>query len=217
MNRKLFLLLLGLVLSLGLSIVAERVHGENWPEFRGPTGQGISTAKGLPIRWSPAIGQTPARNVRWKVDVAGKGWSSPVVAGGRIYLTSAVSVDSAKPNDQSLRALCLDAATGAIEWDVEVFQQYHTTSGRVHGKNSHASPTPIVDGNGLFVHFGANGTARLTLDGEIVWKNREIKYNMVHGNGGSPVLVDNLLVFSCDGSDRPFVIRRLEKNLLPCP
>src|SRR5262245_30154580 len=87
----------------------------DWPEFRGPTGQGIVTGTTLPIEWSPK------KNVVWKQALPGKAWSSPVVADGKIYLTNAVSIAGGK-DDQSLRALCLEAAGGKILWDQEVFQ-----------------------------------------------------------------------------------------------
>jgi outer membrane protein assembly factor BamB len=193
-------------MTLSMAVSNVPVQAENWPEFRGPTGQGHSTAKGLPLRWSTT------ENVRWKVDIQGKGWSSPIVVRGRIYLTTAVSRKTGNGNNQSLRALCLDAASGITRWDVEVFVQDGEAAERIHRENSHASPTPVSDGKHLFVHFGTHGTACLTLDGEIVWKTRELKYNQRHGNGGSPVLVDDVLVVSCDGADVQFVVALDRKN-----
>ena len=106
---------------------------------------------------------------------------------------------------QSLRALCVDASAGKIVWDVEVFEQPEGV--RIHETNSHASATPITDGKRLFVHFGTHGTACLNLaDGEVVWRNQELKYSPQHGNGGSPVLIDNRLIVSCDGTDEQFVV-----------
>eukprot|EP00913_Durusdinium_trenchii_P028411 g26639.t1 len=160
---------------------------------------GHSSATGLPTQWSPT------KNVRWSVPIAGEGWSSPVVLKGKIYLTSAVKPEGGKGNDRSLRTLCLDAVTGTEIWNVEVFKQSDATTQRVHRKNSHASPTPITDGKHLFVHFGTQGTACLTLDGKVVWKMRELKYRPQHGNGGSPVLVEGMLFVSCDGSDIQYV------------
>lgn len=172
---------------------------ENWPQFRGPGGQGHSSATNLPSHWSPT------ENVTWKVSIPGLGWSSPVHWNGRIYLTTAVPRGPEGSNDQSLRALCLDAASGDVLWNVEVFQQDGEQTERIHSKNSHASPTPVTDGTHVFVHYGTQGTACLTLAGDVVWTNRELRYLPQHGNGGSPILVDDLLVVCCDGSDTAFV------------
>lgn len=182
------------------AIASTTAFAEDWTEFRGPTGQGHSTAKGLPATWDAK------KNVRWSVVVPGAGWSSPIVYRGKIYLTSAVEPEEGRGNkDRSLRTLCFDAATGATLWNVEVFKQNDATTQRIHKKNSHASPTPITDGQHVYVHFGTQGTACLTLDGKIVWKMRGLKYRPQHGSGGSPVLVDGLLIVSCDGSDVQFV------------
>jgi outer membrane protein assembly factor BamB len=169
---------------------------EDWPEFRGPTGQGLAQGR-LPLKWGPEL------NVAWKQPIPGLGWSSPIVCHGRIYLTTAVPGSGA--GDQSLRALCLDAGTGKLLWSTEVFRQDGKTAPRIHGKNSHASPTPLTNGRRLYVHFGHQGTACLDLDGNVVWRNSSLTYQPVHGNGGSPVLVDDALIFSADGGDRQFV------------
>jgi outer membrane protein assembly factor BamB len=173
-------------------------HADDWTEFRGPTGQGISTATGLPTHWSTS------QNVAWRVELPGRGWSSPVLLGKRVYLTTAVPIESDASGSQSLRALCVDADSGDMIWNVEVFQQ--AARAPMHGKNSHASATPVTDGKRLFVHFGPHGTACLNLEnGKILWRNEDLKYSPVHGNGGSPVLVKGLCVVSCDGSDHQFV------------
>jgi len=173
----------------------------DWPQFRGPGGQGHAVATGLPTEW------TATRNVRWKVAIPGLGWSSPVCIGDRIYLTTAVSGTKGEQDDQSLRAVCLDMATGRTIWNREVFSgNVVPTIDLLHSKNSHASPTPASDGKSLFVHFGTEGTARLDLKtGGVIWKNRQLRYIPRHGNGGSPALVGNLLVVACDGQDIDFV------------
>lgn len=183
---------------LGLSLQISTARGENWPEFRGPTGQGIVRDKPLPTEWSNT------KNVVWKQPIPGLGWSSPIVFNGRIYLTTAVLDDKTK--DQSLRALCLDVQTGKVVWDKEVFKENGKTAPKIHSKNSHASPTPLTDGQRLYVHFGHDGTAALDFDGNILWTQTSLKYKPVHGNGGMPILVDDLLVFSCDGGDKQFVV-----------
>ena len=111
------------------------------------------------------------------------------------------------PDDQSLRAICLDIKTGKTVWDQEVFSRNHvSTRGLLHSKNSHASPTPISDGKKLYVHFGTEGTAALDLaSGRIAWKMQDLAYVPRHGNGGSPALVDGLMVVTCDGQDVDYV------------
>jgi len=176
------------------------IHAEDWPEFRGPTGQGHVRGT-LPLQWGPN------KNIAWKQPLPGNGWSSPVVVNGRIYLTTAAPAAAAgKESDLSVRTLCLDAASGKTLWDTEVFQQNGKSAPRIHAKNSHASPTPLCDGKVLYVHFGHQGTACLDLDGKVLWRNTDLKYAPVHGNGGTPILVDNLLVFSIDGSDKQVVV-----------
>ena len=176
---------------------ALRIHGapgvnnNDWPQFRGPTGQGHSTETGLPIEWSES------RNIVWKTPVPGRGWSSPVVADGRIWLTTAI-----KDKGASLRALAYDVENGRELINVEVF--HLRSADRTNPKNSHASPTPIVEGDRVYVHFGAQGTAALSTSGEIIWKTR-LPYESQHGNGGSPTLYGDLLIVSCDGSDDAFV------------
>ena len=170
----------------------------DWPQFRGPTGQGISTATNLPLEWNATT------NVAWKVELPGKGWSSPVLAKGRIYLTAAVPDEGG--GEITLRAVCLDAASGSIIWNTEVFRPDPGSATTMHKKNTAASPTPIVTADRLFVHFGHMGTAALDLTGKVVWKLEELKYPPVHGTGGSPILVEGALVFSCDGKADPFIV-----------
>ena len=171
----------------------------DWPQFRGPNGDGVSTATNLPVKWDEKT------NVAWKTAIPGRGWSSPSLYKGRIYLTSAVPVDESS-KDLSLRTICVSADSGKVIWNEEVFLQPGDKSPRIHDKNSHASPTPLVEDDRVYVHFGHQGTACLDLQGKIVWQNRTIAYNPVHGNGGSPILVDGVLIFSCDGGSDPFVV-----------
>jgi hypothetical protein len=181
------------ITSLGAAPIAQRdLPTDDWPQFRGPTGQGHSDARGLPLEWSES------RNVRWKTPVPGRGWSSPVVAGGRVWVTTAITGSGA-----SLRALAFDADTGREAVNVEVFRIRNGDLSNL--KNSHASPTPVVEGDRVYVHFGAQGTAALTTSGEILWTVR-LPYQSQHGNGGSPVLYADLLILSCDGSDDAFVV-----------
>jgi len=183
---------LALSLLLALAWSGAVTQADDWPQFRGPSGQGQSAETGLPIAWSES------QNVVWKTAVPGRGWSSPVVAGGRVWVTTSVDGKGA-----SLRALAFDVASGREAVNVEVFRL--RSADLTNPKNSHASPTPIVEGDRLYVHFGAEGTAALTTSGEIVWTAR-FPYDSQHGNGGSPVLYGDLLIFSCDGSNDAFVV-----------
>ena len=177
-----------------LALCGVAARGQDWPQFRGPSGQGYAEARGVPLHW----GET--QNVKWKVPVAGRGWSSPVVAQGRVWLTTSVEMPAAgrEKAGLSLRALAFDAETGKRLVDVEVFRL--TDLRPLNEKNSFASPTPILDGDRVYVHFGADGTAALSASGEILWKAR-YNYDSQHGGGGSPILYNGLLIFNCDGNE----------------
>lgn len=167
-----------------------------WPEFRGPSGQGVSVATNVPVEWSTN------KNIAWRQPLRGKGWSSPVLANGRLYLTSGVEKIS-RPG-QSLRVSCRNATTGEKLWLTEVFS--NEGSHYSHRKNSLASPTPIVSGDRIYAHFGELGTACLDLAGNVLWTNRSFHYASRHGNGGSPVLVEDALIFNADGKTNPCVV-----------
>ncbi len=175
--------------------VETAVSGLDWPEFRGPTGQGVSEAKDIPLAWNANS------NVLWQTQIPGKGWSSPVISGGRIYLTSAISEGS----DTSLHVIALEEATGEMSWNVEVLRATSTATKQKHDKNSLASPTPIVRDGHVYAHFGHMGTAAVDLSGKVVWTQTALQFPPVHGNGGSPALVGDLLVFSCDGASSPYL------------
>lgn len=172
--------------------------GQDWPQFRGEGRMGIAKVRKVPVEWSTNKG------VVWKRLIPGSGWSSPVLVGGKLYLTSAVEKGDGGKLD--LAVFCVNAKSGQVEWRKDVFVQNLARSPGIHKKNGHASPTPLVEGGRIYVHFGHQGTACLNMKGEVVWKNETIKYPPVHGNGGSPVLVDGLLIFSCDGGKNPFVV-----------
>ncbi|MBI1840867.1 MAG: PQQ-binding-like beta-propeller repeat protein, partial [Verrucomicrobia bacterium] len=175
---------------------ASRLLAHDWPEFRGPTGQGLSPAMNVPVKWSAT------ENIAWKASIAGSGWSSPALVGGRLYLTTAVPAESG--SGLALRALCLDASDGKQLWSKDVFTPESGSS--AHRKNGYASPTPMVRDGRIYVHFGHLGTACLDLSGKTIWRQTSLKYPPVHGNGGSPVLTRDRLIFSCDGAADPFVV-----------
>ncbi len=177
-------------------MISSATAAEEWTEFRGPTGQGHSTATNLPLEWSAT------KNVVWKQAIPGSGWSSPVVSRGQVFLTSGVPGNDGGP---SLHALALDAASGRILWNTEVFTTTETRSRPMHDKNTQASPTPLIEGERVYVHFGHHGTACLDSKGKILWRNNSLGYEPTHGNGGSPIIVDDKLVYNADGATAPFV------------
>src|SRR5262245_28186357 len=198
MRKHLRLFLLVLLPLAASSVAGENLRAEDWPQFRGPGGQGHSTEHGIPLEWSES------RNILWKTEIPGVGWSSPVVADGKVWITSAVK----DRNGGSLRALAYDTATGRELVNTEVFRIRSVDP--LNPKNTRASPTPILDGDRVYVHFGADGTAALTTTGEILWKTK-LDYESQHGDGGSPALYGDLLILNCDGDDVAFVVA-LEKQ-----
>lgn len=189
-----------LLIAAALALGADSKPTAEWREFRGPDGTGQYTGPAVPDKWGPDT------NVAWKTPVPGQGWSSPVLHKGKLFLTTAVKKGEAKKPDYELRVLCLDAETGKIDWDKLVFTEEGSKAPGIHGKNSHASPTPVADGDRVYVHFGHMGTACYDLKGEQQWATQEHPYTPVHGNGGSPVLADGKLIVACDGSDKQFVL-----------
>jgi outer membrane protein assembly factor BamB len=167
--------------------------GESWPQFRGPTQQGWSDAKGVPLTWSET------ENVKWKTEIPGEGWSSPVSADGQIWMTSALDEGT------RLHAICVSLETGKLVHNVEVFRNESVPS--KHRRNSYASPTPILDGGRVYVHFGSMGTACLDAKtGRKLWENRELKVDHQNGPGGSPLLYKGKLLIAFDGIDEQFQV-----------
>lgn len=163
----------------------------DWTEFRGPTGQGHSPAVGLPVTWSET------ENIAWKVAIPGQGWSSPVIRGEQIWLTAA------DDDQKTLRALCLDRKSGDIRHNVVISTP--ADLGPIHQKNTLASPTPILDGDRIYVHFGSHGTACLSEQGEILWKI-SLPHVQGYGSSSSPVLHGDLLIVPCLGTDVRYLI-----------
>ncbi|MBV9124641.1 MAG: PQQ-binding-like beta-propeller repeat protein [Planctomycetes bacterium] len=171
------------ILALGLSLPC---FAENWPGFRGPTGQGISSEKNLPLTWSLR------ENLAWRVDIPGVGWSSPIVWGDRVFVTSA------NPEGTSCHVLGIDLHSGKILWDREVVRQ---TTNRKEPQNSHATPTPVTDGRLVFAAFNGGKLAALDFDGHIVWTREDLNFFSKHGLSVSPILYRDLLIMPFDGNN----------------
>lgn len=178
MNWTIFSLTVFLLLPLGAA---------EWPEFRGPNAQGVVEAKGVPSKMDK-------ESLVWKIKMPGDGWSSPVMSGGLIIVTTAV-----KAKNLELRTIAINADSGKVVWEQKVFEPSEEEVGDIHSKNSLASSTPLIMEGVVYAHFGHMGTAALSLKtGEVIWRFHKT-YPSKHGNGGCPVLVDGVLIFSADG------------------
>jgi outer membrane protein assembly factor BamB len=165
---------------------------DSWPEFRGPTGDGHARATDLPVRW----GETA--NVRWKTAIHDKGWSSPVVWGDQVWMTTATA------DGKRMFAVCVDRRTGKVLHDLELFDVEKPDF--APAQNSYASPTPAVEEGRVYVHFGSYGTACLdTATGKVLWSRRDLPCNHWRGPASSPILYENLLILTFDGYDHQYV------------
>lgn len=174
---------------------------DSWLRFRGSAGDGVvrAPARLPPLSWT---GDAEDR-VRWRTELPGEGWSSPLVTDDELLLTAAVPVGNS--DDRELVLLQFDRTTGRLQSPVKIFDQPAAETPGIHSKNTHASPTPWIEDSRVFVHFGYQGTAAVDRQGELLWRNRELRFPPVHGNGGSPILVDGRLIFTCDGNASPYV------------
>lgn len=166
---------------------------DNWPQFRGPDGTGHSDAKDLPTEWSET------KNVIWKTPIHDRGWSSPVIFGKQVWLTSA------SKDGKQLFALCLDKDTGKLIRDIKLFDvaqpQY------AHPFNTYASPTPVIEQGRVYITFGSPGTAAIdTKTFKVIWERRDFECNHFRGSGSSPVIFRDMLLMHFDGSDHQFVV-----------
>lgn len=213
MNRH----LLPFALLLTASALTRSASVVEWPEWRGPGGQGHAPGRGLPAHWNES------RNVAWKTPIPGRGWSSPVIAGDQIWLTTAIET-AASPedvarrlksitNDQPLtllekveyRAVCVDRQSGKVARDLFLFIESEPQA--VHKLNSYASPTPVLEPGRLYAHFGASGTVGVdTKSGRVLWTNSTLKIQHENGPGSSLILWHDLVIFHMDGSDDQYVV-----------
>ncbi|MCA9270435.1 MAG: PQQ-binding-like beta-propeller repeat protein, partial [Planctomycetales bacterium] len=192
------------------------VSAAEWPQWRGPDGQGHIAGSGYPLTWSET------ENVVWKTEIPGRGHSSPVVDGNQVWITSAIDAPISEEKRQaklkantgnqpltlvgelSLRAVCVDRATGKLIHDIEV-----TTDDDpdwTHQINTFASPSPVLEDGRLYCCFGAHGSGCVdTQTGKVVWTNKELKIQHENGPGSSPVIWGDLYIVHCDGSDKQYV------------
>ncbi len=172
-------------LCLGLLLVTTTAICENWPYFRGPSRQGVSSETGLPPEWSGT------ENIAWKTPIPGQGWSSPIVWEDHVFLTTAAEEGA------SARIVAIHRSDGRILWNREVLRQ---DTKKKRERNSYATPTPATDGERVYAVFGDGSIVAVDFDGNTVWTYREIEHFSEHGLGASPVLYEDLLIMTYDGS-----------------
>ena len=176
-----------------LATLSCALSGGEWPEYRGPDRDGSAGDAALPTTWSED------ENVVWKTAIHGRGWSSPVVLEGRVWLTTAT------PTGERLSVLAVDAATGEVLVDrvlFEIAEPEHRNT-----LNSYASPSACLAPGRVFVHFGTYGTACLDArTGETVWERTDLHCDHMEGPGSSPFLHDGRLFLHLDGGDVQYLV-----------
>jgi len=220
------LLRIATLAALGASFALARpgaASSANWPGWRGPDTRGVSDDANVPTEWSPTV------NIAWKTAIPGRGHSSPIVWGDRLFVTTAIEgevVEGARPvvhiedgqvfvhpdsvggdRRHAFKVFALDAGTGRVLWersahDGTVYDDRHT-------RGSYAAPTPITDGRRVYAYFGAEGVYAYDFDGRLIWKSPVggiATFGM--GTGTSPVLHGDLLILQCDEDtgERSFVV-----------
>jgi len=169
-----------------------------WPQFRGPSGNGHANSATLPLKWGEGI------NVKWKTAIHGKGWSSPVIWGKQIWLTTATA------DGKKLSVLCIDSNSGRILLDKVLFEVSNPQF--CHKFNSYASPTPVIEADRVYITFGSPGIACInTKTLKVLWLRRDFVCDHFRGAGSSPILFGDLLINHHDGADLQYVFA-LNKN-----
>jgi outer membrane protein assembly factor BamB len=172
---------------------AHALGGENWSGFRGPNGSGLSDARIAPTVWSET------QNVRWKTAIHDKGWSSPVIWGNQVWMTTG------RADGKELFAVCVDFDSGKILHDISLFRD--PKPAYCNPFNSYASPSPAIEEGRVYVHFGVHGTACIdTATGKVLWKRRDFPCYHHRGPGSSPIVYGKHLFLTFDGYDQQYIV-----------
>jgi len=214
-----YLFALGILVTMIIGLQAEETT--NWPQFRGPGARGVAKGKGLPTTWSTT------ENVKWCVPVPGRGWSSPVIWGDKVFLSSAISTGKEKtvkkglyfggneqtpsPNQHRWMIYCFSFESGEKLWEQEANVGKPLTPR--HIKNNYAPETQVTDGNLIYTYFADQGLFANDLDGELKWKRKmkayKTRYNW--GSAASPALHDDFIYILNDNEQNSF-IEAIDKN-----
>ena len=201
-----------LLFLLGLSASGK----ENWPQFRGPDALGVSDNPNLPDKWGPK------ENILWKRNLPGRGWSSPVVWGSRVFLTTAINEGTAKEPQKGLyfggnqykpsehvhqwKVICLNLADGKVLW--EKLARKGKPLGTIHIKNSYATETPLTDGERVYAYFGNHGLYCYSVEGELLWDKQwpALKTRWGWGLAASPILHEGKLYVVNDNEEQSYLV-----------
>jgi outer membrane protein assembly factor BamB len=182
-----------LVLTLVSGIQPVKSQQFNWTHFRGSNLNGISDDQNTPVTWNDST------NIIWKTDIQGKGWSSPVVYGDQVWVTSAGE------DGKQMAGICLDFITGKIIYSINLFQP--DTTFPKHTINTYATPTPCIEEGFVYLNFGTYGTACVdTRNAKVIWKRTDLHCDHVQGPGSSPILYKNLIILHVEGIDVQYLI-----------
>ncbi len=212
------LILIGVMHSSGVvsaAVKSDAAASKNWPQWRGPSGNGVAPYANPPLEWSES------KNIHWKVKLPGRGHSTPVVWGDRIFLTAAIpSGDAVQPrftrpgshdglalvNRQRFVVIAVNRGDGKILWQRTVREDTPLEGG--HHSGSFASPSAVTDGEHVYAFFGSYGLYCLDLEGKLIWQTDPGDMNTLHGHGegSSPVLYGNTLIVNWDHEGPSFVV-----------
>ncbi len=182
------------LVAIGLASGLFSAHAQdNWTHFRGSNLNGISMAKVVPVLWNDST------NILWKTDIEGKGWSSPVVFGNQVWVTTAAGTG------KDMSGICVDLNTGKIIFNRKLFNP-DSIYGK-HDVNTYATPTPCIEEGRVYLHFGTYGTACVnTMDGSIIWTRTDLNCDHAQGPGASPFLYKNLVILHIEGTDVQYLV-----------
>jgi outer membrane protein assembly factor BamB len=174
-------------------LFAQNQNSSSWTHFRGSNMDGHAQVKAAPLHWNDST------NIVWKVPVKGLGWSSPVVFGNQVWLTSAAK------DGKEFYTLCYDLNNGKLLDEKTIFTCAEPQG--IHGTNSYATPTPCIEEGFVYVHYGTFGTACInTQNFEIVWKREDLKCKHMQGPASSPIIHNDKLIVHLEGTEDPYVV-----------
>jgi len=196
-----FLTLRPLLLFIVISAISLscKTDNKNWTHFRGDHLDGIADVDFAPVKWSADS------NILWKAEIHDRGWSSPIVYGNQVWMTTALK------KGKEMYAVCVDFETGNVIYDIKLFTP--DSIYRKHSINTFATPTPCIEEGFVYVHFGRYGNACInTSDGSVVWKRTDLQFDDVQGPGASPIIYKDKLIVHCEGIDEQYIVALDKSN-----